>query len=97
MIESEAKPYKRDYKKNWLFIGGVVAGLTIIYLFFKRDFYLYTCEQEKNAPACFVLSGIYEEDGESAKSRKYLELSCQNKYEIACTKLHAAKAGPIVK
>ncbi len=81
----------KRYKKNWKFMGIVVMLLALIYLFFKRDFYLYTCEKELNAPACYILSEIYSEDGLGDKASKYLELSCQNSYEVACQKLKANK------
>ena len=94
--DTQLRP-RRNYKKNWMFMGSVVLIFALIYLFFKRDFYLYVCEKENNAPACFVLSDIYNDDGDSSRSKKYLELSCQNKYEIACTKLDRRIPEPIVK
>ncbi|MFG1484892.1 hypothetical protein [Halobacteriovorax sp. RZ-2] len=88
---------RKSYKKNWAFMGSVFFVMAIIYVFFKRDLYLYVCEQENNAPACFLLSDIYQDDGEHAKAQKYLELSCQNKYEIACNKLGKVLPATIVK
>lgn len=89
MIEEQDTgiPEKKNYRSNWLFMAAVVLIMVFTYLFFKRDLYLYVCEKEQNAPACYVLSGIYLEDGDTAKAQKYLELSCQNKYELACKKL----------
>ncbi|WP_412469879.1 hypothetical protein [Oceanospirillum sp. RT-1-3] len=97
MSDQEYTAPKRSYKKNWAFMGSVFFIMAIFYIFFKRDFYLYVCEQENNAPACFLLSDIYQEDGEYAKAQKYLELSCQNKYEIACNKLGRGIPASIVK
>ncbi len=91
----------KRYKKNWTFFGVFFLLLGGSYVLFKRDIFLYVCENENNAPACFLLSDLYHQDGLTAKSQKYLELSCQNKYEIACTKLNKAPkealSSPIVK
>lgn len=91
----------KRYRKNWTFFGVVFLLLGGSYLLFKRDIYLYVCEKENNAPACFLLSDLYHQDGDSSRAQKYLELSCQNKYEIACTKLGKGApddlSSPIVK
>ena len=74
-------------QRNWLFIFASILFLVILYMNYKINLYTFFCEQESNAPACFVLSKELSESGNASKAQRYLKISCDMKYEIACDKL----------
>lgn len=78
----------KRYKKNWIFIGVFFFLLFVAYFFYHIEIYSYMCEREDNAPACYVLSLEYEKKLEATKAKRFLEVSCEKKYELACEKLN---------
>lgn len=68
-------------------MGIFFAVLFLTYFVFTRKILTYLCESESNAPACYLLSNYYLEKNEISKSNRYLELSCEKKYEYACNKI----------
>jgi hypothetical protein len=55
-----------------------------LYWYYELEFYTYLCENEENAPACYVLNEQYEKRGLPNRGQRYLEISCNLKYERAC-------------
>jgi hypothetical protein len=81
-------------KKKLLIIVGIITLLVILYRFYKIEVYTYVCEEESNAPGCYVLSKELGHIGEKSKAQRYLKISCDLKYERACKEL---KKGQDVK
>ena len=70
-------------RKNWIFIIVTTMVLTGVYLQYKRSIFTYICENERNAPGCYLLYLEYK-DSDKTKSQRFLETSCGLKYELAC-------------
>lgn len=74
-------------QKNWITLGLFVTISTALYFIYEIEFYEFLCEEEGNAPGCYVLYKEYEERGKPTLSRRYLGLSCELKYERACEEI----------
>lgn len=79
----------KRYKKNWIFIGVFFLVLIGSYFLFTEKILVYLCEDEGNAPACYLLADYYKDRLDISKYNRYLEISCEKKYEYACTKIQA--------
>ena len=77
-------------KRNWLFI--IISSIVLggLYLNYKRSIFQYICLQERNAPGCYLLYLEYKET-EKSKALRFLETSCELKYELACTESEKLK------
>ena len=71
-------------KRNWIFIFASTIIIGGVYLNYKTTIYEYICLTEKNAPGCYLLYLEYK-DTEKSKALRFLETSCELKYEFACT------------
>lgn len=73
--------------KNWITLIIFFLFVGALYWWYELEFYTYLCERESNAPACYVLNDQYKKRGYETRGLRYLELSCDMKYERACKKL----------
>jgi len=79
-------------QKNWITLIIFFIFVGALYWWYELEFYTYLCEKESNAQACYVLNEQYIERDMANRGQRYLELSCDLKYERAC-KLIDSMAG----
>ncbi|OIQ19014.1 MAG: hypothetical protein BM556_06940 [Bacteriovorax sp. MedPE-SWde] len=77
--------------KNWITIIIFLIFSTALYFRYELELYTYLCEEESNAPACFVLYKEYSEREMSLPAKRYLKVSCEKEYELACNELEKSR------
>lgn len=85
---TKSKIDRKKLHSNMLIFLGTVVLITGLYFIFNLEIHEWACENEQNAPGCYVTGLIYEEKGQKKKARyffkraKELGYSRESKSEI---------------
>ena len=65
----------------------MIISLIMIYYIFKKNIFVWSCDNEDIPSSCAIAGTLYEEDGNYLAAEIYYEKSCKMDYAIGCFNL----------